>query len=217
MMRLLGVTFAAFCLLASAPAGAQSGCADLGGTVGPDGICHGHVVGATYTLDLNFPVDYPDQQPVTDYLVHTRDEWVADAAEYPPHDRPPYLLTIAGRSFGSEASNTQSLVLDMNQDLGAHPVTSYKAFNYDLGKRVPVTFDTLFKPGARPLDVLNPIVESQFGPLPFGPLGVDAYQNFGITDEAIVFYFSQAQVLPSVNGAQRVSVPRSQLAPLLAV
>ncbi|WP_231639525.1 esterase [Mycobacterium sp. Marseille-P9652] len=217
MIRLLGVALAAAWALAGGTAGAQSACADLGGTVDSEDICRGHVTGPNYTLDLSFPVDYPDQQPVADYLMHTRDEWVADAGQYPPHDRPPYLLTMAGRSFGSDVSNTRSLVLDMNQDLGAHPVTSYKAFNYDLGKRAPITFDTLFKPGARPLDVLNPIVERQFGPLPFGPLGADAYQNFGITDDAIVFYFSQAQVLPSVNGPQRVSVPRSELASLLAV
>ena len=49
-------------------ASAQSACADLGGTVGGDQICHGHAANSTYTLDFSFPVDYPDQQALTDYL-----------------------------------------------------------------------------------------------------------------------------------------------------
>nr|WP_233214637.1 RsiV family protein [Mycobacterium sp. 4858] len=155
---------------------------------------------------------------MSDYLVHTRDTWVDDVRTYPRHDRPPYLLTITGTAYRSAApgSSTQSVVLDMNQDLGAHPVTSFKAFNYDLGKGAPITFDTLFKPGTKPLDVLNPIVERQLGPLPFGEPGVEAYQNFAITDDAVIFFFGQGQVLPSVNGPQQVSVPRTELAALMA-
>lgn len=104
----------------------------------------------------------------------------------------------------------------MNQDLGAHPVTSFKAFNYDLGKGAPITFDTLFKPGTHPLDVLTPIARRELGPLPFGDPGVDAYQNFAITDDAVIFFFSQGQVLAQVDGPQRLSVPRTELAALLA-
>ncbi len=104
----------------------------------------------------------------------------------------------------------------MNQDLGAHPVTSFKAFNYDLGKGAPITFDTLFKPGTKPLDVLNPIVQRELGPLPFGNPEVDAYQNFAITNDAVIFFFGQGQVLPEVDGPQQVSVSRTELASLLA-
>ena len=32
---------------------------------------------------------------------------------------------------------------------------------YDLGKGAPITFDTLFKPGATPLDVLYPAVQRE--------------------------------------------------------
>ena len=139
-MRLRGRAALAACVLASCSAtwtaGAQSACADLGGTVDQNQICQGHIVTSNYTLDLSFPVSYPDQQPLTDYLIHTRDAWAADAQAHPPRDRPPYLLTITGTAYRSATPNssTQSVVLDMNQDLGAHPVTSFKAFNYDLGK-----------------------------------------------------------------------------------
>jgi uncharacterized protein DUF3298 len=199
--------------LAGGTAGAQSACTSLGGTVDDNQICQGHIVTSNYTLDLGFPVDYPDQQPLTDYLIHTRDAWADEAKAYPPNDRPPYLLTIIGTAYRS--ATTQSVVLDMNQDLGAHPVSSYKGFNYDLGKRAPITFDTMFKPGAKPLDVLNPIVQRVLGPLSMGPPGVDAYRNFAITDDAVIFFFSQGEVLPQVDGPQQVSVPRADLAPLL--
>ena len=212
----------AACILASCSgawtAGAQSACADLGGTVDQNQICQGHIVTSNYTLDLSFPVSYPDQQPLTDYLVHTRDAWADDAKAYPPRGRPPYLLTITGTAYRSATPNfkTQTVVLDMNQDLGAHPVTSFKGFNYDLGKGAPITFATLFKPGTKPLDVLNPIVRRELGPLPFGDPGVDAYQNFAITNDAVIFFFGQGQVLPEVDGPQQVSVPRTELASLMA-
>ncbi len=41
--------------------GAQSACVDLGGTVGQDQICRVHTANPTYTLDISFPNDYPDQ------------------------------------------------------------------------------------------------------------------------------------------------------------
>ena len=212
----------AACILAgcwvNGTAGAQSACTNLGGTVDQNQICQGHIVTSNYTLDLSFPVSYPDQQPLTDYLTHTRDTWVDDAKARPPSGRPPYLLTITGTAYRSATptSSTQSVVLDMNQDLGAHPVTSFKGFNYDLGKGVPITFDRLFKPGTKPLDVLNPIVQRELGPLPFGDPGVDDYQNFAITDDAVIFFFGQGQVLAEVDGPQQVSVPRAELASLMA-
>ncbi|BBZ70214.1 esterase [Mycobacterium paraseoulense] len=199
-------------------AGAQSACADLGGTVDQNQICRGHIVTSDYTLDLSFPVSYPDEQPLTDYLIQTRNRWADDAKASPPSGRLPYLLTISGKAYRSATPNsrTQTVVLDMNQDFGAHPVTSFKAFTYDVGKGAPITFDTLFKPGTHPLDVLNPIVRRRLGPLPFGDPGVDAYQNFAITDDAVIFFFSQGQVLSQVDGPQRLSVPRAELAALLA-
>ena len=199
-------------------AGAQSVCADLGGAVDPDQICRAHIVGSGYTLDLSFPVDYPDQQPLTDYLTHTRDEWVHDGRTQPSVDRPPYVLVITGDAYqsGTPTSGTRSVVLEMNQDFGAHPVGSFKAFNYDRGKGAPVTFATLFKPGTNPLGVLNPIVQRKFGPLPFGDPGLEAYQNFAITDDAVIFFFNQDGLLPHEDGPLEVSVPRGELAPWLA-
>jgi hypothetical protein len=210
----------------TAVAHAQSACDDLGGTVGPDRVCH--VISTTaepvYRYEFTFPADYPDQQAVTDYLTQERDDFVGYVTTLTrPHDIP-YELLAKGKAYhsGSPPSGTASLVLELfNESGGAHPVTFYKAFNYDLAKNVPITFDTLFKPGTKPIDIIYPIVARELSKR-FGPEkiwdgnDVNTYQNFAITDDAVIFFFSQGQVLAQVDGPIEVSMPRTELAAVLA-
>ena len=72
----------------------------------------------------------------------------------------------------------------------ADALARFRAFNFDLGKRAPVTFDTLFKPGAKPLEVLNPIVRRELG-APAAHLDANVYQNFAITADAVLFFFGK--------------------------
>ena len=54
---------------------------------------------------------------------------------------------------------TRSVVFTVYQNVGgAHPQTYYQAFNWNVAKNAPITFDTLFKPGTKPLDVIYPEV-----------------------------------------------------------
>jgi hypothetical protein len=204
-------------------AGARSACADLGGTVDRDQICEVRTVTASYKIAVSFPVDYPDQQVLTDYLTQQRDQFVDYAQKYPPRDRPiPYDLAATGTAYrsGAPGSGTQSLVFDVDDDTGAanvgEPATSYKAFNYDLSKGAPITFDTLFKPGTTPLEVQH--ASQNGGGLavlpPFDDFGVDGYQNFAITDDAVIFYVSHDAL--HEDGPGTISVPRTELASLLA-
>jgi hypothetical protein len=223
-LRIVGHAAVAACVLlgwsGTGAAGAQSACADLGGTVDPDQSCHVHSATASYTLDFSFPVSYPDQQPLTDYLKQRRDEFVDYAAR--GSNRPaPYSLAIRGSGYrsGTPATGTQSLVFDIEDDTGAvneaEPATSHMAFNYDLGKGAPITFDTLFKPGTIPLDVQHELEKR--GPVvlpPFDNFGVQSYQHFAITDDAVIFFFDH-DILHE-DGPQKVSVPRTELASLLA-
>lgn len=48
-----------------------------------------------------------------------------------------------------------------------------------------------------------------------GCLGFD-YQNFAITDDAVIFVVGQGVLLAEVGGALEVSVPRPELTALLA-
>jgi hypothetical protein len=109
-------------------------------------------------LDSSFPGDYPDQQAVTDYLTDERDQFVDFVAQRPTRRDLRYELDADGTTYqsGSPGLGTKSLVFEVYSETGgAHPVTCYQAFSYDLGKGARITFDTLFKPGTKPLDVIS--------------------------------------------------------------
>ncbi|MBV8928712.1 MAG: DUF3298 domain-containing protein [Mycobacteriaceae bacterium] len=217
-----------------AVASAQTPCADLAGTL--DGTtCKVHVTNPTYTIDATFPVDYADQQTLTDYLTQTRDGFV-NVARMPGSTSLPYQLAIDSERYqtGQPPHGTQSVVLKIFQDVGgAQPSTWYKAFDYNLDTRKPITYDSLFLPGTKPLDVIYPIVKREFD-RQSGPSGASVssgdgtdpthYQNFAITDTDLIFYFSQGELQPSTAGgrypqsagATAVHVPRDAVASMLA-
>lgn len=214
---------AAAVLLAWPATAAPPSCASLGGSIAAAQMCHIHASGPTYTLDITYPVDYPDQQALTDYITQNRDGFVNVAQGSPRRDRPYQMdATSEQHSAGQPPRSTRSVALKFFQDLGgAHPFTWYKAFNYNLGTKQPITFDTLFAPGTAPLDAIFPIVqrdlEHQTGlGLISGGAGRDPanYQNFAITDDDLIFYFAQGELLPSYAGATQVQVPRSAIPPL---
>ena len=204
----------------------QSACADLGGAVGPDGICTVHAANSTYTLNFSFPNDYPDQAALTGYLTQARDGFI-NVADNPDAYNLPYELDAkgAGYSSGSPTGGTQSVVFTMWQNVGgAHPQTYYQSFNWDVDKRAPIKFDTLFKPGTKPLDLIYPAVEQDLqkqqgvidGIPPSVGLDPSKYQNFALTDDAVLFFFSQGELFAEAAGPVQASVPRSTLAALLA-
>ncbi|HYP94747.1 MAG TPA: esterase [Mycobacterium sp.] len=214
------------CSTGISTAAGQSACADLGGAVGPDGICTVHAANPTYTLNFSFPNDYPDQAALTGYLTQARDGFI-NVADNPDAYNLPYELDAkgAGYSSGSPTGGTQSVVFTMWQNVGgAHPQTYYQSFNWDVDKRAPIKFDTLFKPGTKPLDLIYPAVEQDLqkqqgvidGIPPSVGLDPSKYQNFALTDDAVLFFFSQGELFAEAAGPVQASVPRSTLAPLLA-
>ncbi len=205
-------------------AAADPPCAGMGGTVEAGQMCHVHVSNTTYKLDMTFPVDYPDQQALTDYLTQNRDGFVNVAQTSGPRDMPYQMeVTSEQQRSGQPPRDTRSVVLKVFEDLGGpRPSTFYKSFNYDLGRRQPITFDTLFAPGAKPLDVIYPIVQREVGRqtglgaaiLPGTGLDPSHYQNFAITDDDLIFYFAPGELVPSFAGATQVRVPRNAIPPL---
>lgn len=200
-------------------------CADFGATL--DGAnCKVHTATDAYTMDINFPADYPDPAPMLDYLRQTRDGFVS-VSQMPGSTNLPYALDITSEQYrsGVAPGGTQSVVLKIYQNVGgAHPLTWYKAYNYNLASRQPITFDSLFLPGSKPLPVILPIVQkdidTQLGssvPIAQGD-GLDPsnYTNFAITDTELIFFFGQGEVLPSAAGATLAHVPKSVVASMLA-
>ena len=70
----------------STTAAASSACTDLGGTVGDDQLCTVHTETPNYTIDMSFPVTYPDQRAVIDVLTRQRDQFVTMVEEPPVRD-----------------------------------------------------------------------------------------------------------------------------------
>lgn len=206
-------------LAAPAATAAPDSCAALGGVVAA-GSCHVQVSDPAYTVDMTFPLDYPDEQAIVDYLRQTREGFV-NVAEDPDARHRPLEMDVTAESLRS--GQTRSVVLKLFQDVGsAHPSTWYRSFTYDTVRGTPVTFDTLFAPDAKPLDVIFPIVARELetetglaGSISPGD-GRDPthYQNFAVTDDSVIFYFGQAELLPSYAGEASVTVPRSALPPL---
>ena len=207
----------------SAVASAQSPCADVGGAV--DGsTCRVHAATDAYTLDMAFPVDYADSGPMVDYLRQTRDGFVA-VSQIPGSTGLPYALDITSETnrSGRAPGGTQSVALKIYQNVGgAHPLTWYKAFNYNLDTRTPITFDNLFTAGSKPLPVILPIVQKEIDTQLGSHVALNDnldpqnYQNFAITDKDLIFYLGQGEMLPSAAGALAVHVPRSAVASMLA-
>ncbi|MDG4664711.1 esterase [Mycobacterium sp. 236(2023)] len=206
---------------------APSACVDLGGTVDADQICRVHTEKPTYTLDYTFPADYPDQEALTAYLKQTRDGFV-NVSEMPGSWNLPYVLDGRGTGYrtGPDNAGTRSVVFEVYENVGgAHPQTWFKSFNWDVAKKAPITFDTLFKPGAEPLDVIFPIVQTDIS----RQLGVDApitptdgldpakYTEFAITDDSVIFYFGQGEIMAGAGGALQATIPRSAIADMLAL
>lgn len=216
----LVVALAGGAVLAAAPALAvPDSCAALGGVV-QGSNCQVQAGDPAYTMNMTFPLDYPDEQAVIDYLSQTREGFV-NVAKDPDARNRPLEMDVTSESLSS--AKTRSVVLKLFQDVGsAHPTTWYRSFTYDTVRNKPVTFDTLFAPDSKPLDVIFPIVQRELetetglaGSISPGD-GRDSthYQNFAITDESVIFYFGRAEMLPSYAGETSVTVPRSALPPL---
>ena len=205
-------------------AAAPPSCADLGGALEGGQMCRIRATGPTYTLNLVFPADYPDEQALTDYVAQNRDGFVNVAQSSGSRDQPYQLeATTEQHASGQPPHNTRSVVLKFFQDLGgAHPSIWYKAFNYNLGTKQPITFDNLFAPGTAPLDSIFPIVQRDLArQTPLGAAilpstGHDPthYQNFAITDDQLIFYFAPGEILPAFAGPVQADVPRNAIPPL---
>ena len=114
-------------------------------------------------------------------------------------------------------------MLKFFQDLGgAHPSTWYKAFNYNLGAKQPITFDTLFASGTTPLVSIFPLVQrdlerqNPLGAAILPSTGHDPshYQNFAVTDDQLIFYFAPGEMLPAFAGPAQAQVARNAIPPL---
>jgi hypothetical protein len=211
-----------------AVAAADSTFINLGGELPDEQTCHLHASTSNYMLDMTFPVDYSDEQALTDFIGQNRDGFVsvAQTSSQTSGSRDvPYQMEVTSEQYhsGHPPGGTRSVVLKVFEDLGGpRPSTFYKSFNYDLAAQKAITFDTLFAPNTKPLDSIYPIVQREMGRqtglgaalLPGSGLDSSHYQNFAITDDDLIFYFAPGELLPSLAGTSQVHVPRNAIPPL---
>jgi hypothetical protein len=221
---LAAVVLAAAVLFGWPAAAAPPSCASVGATVDAGQLCHLHAVGPMYTLNMTFPADYPDEQALIDYVTQNRDGFINVAQASGPRDHAYQMEATTEQQFaGQPPHNTRSVVLKFFQDVGgSRPSTWYRAFNYNLGSKQPITFDTLFAPGTSPLDTIFPLVQRDLerqnavgaAILPSTGLDPSHYQNFAITDDQLIFYFAPGEMLPAFAGPSQAQVPRNAIPPL---
>jgi Protein of unknown function (DUF3298) len=221
-----------------AEAGARSGCPDVGGNIQSGNVCHVNVTTPTYVVDFRFPTDYVDQQAATDFLTQERNRLVG-LAQTPGAQRLPYSLYVTWELFNSgslQTTNrqglgygqhgTQSLVLIEFLDAegaGQPGFNKLKTFTYDLNQNHPVTFGNLFAPGTNPIDKIYPAVATDLARQQkardfhlSSSVGHDPahYQNFAVTDDAVIFFFSAGELFTVEAGDARTVIPRALLPPL---
>jgi hypothetical protein len=221
------VTLAAVLLGTSGHAGAKpkNYCTDIKG-IDSGNVCQIALTDPGYTVDISFPSDFPDMKSVTKFVAQTRDDFLNVAKSSAPRTAP-YALDIAAATYNSfvPPRGQLSVVLRVEQNVGAgKSQTSFKSFVWDQAYRRLVTYETLWQPDTDPLAVVFPAVqdglEKQTGrPVAIAQAaGLDPanYQNFAITNDGVIFFFSQGGLLPEAAGATQVLVPRSVIGPLLA-
>ncbi len=110
---------------------------------------------------------------------------------------------------------------------GAHPLTVYQTFTFDLAQQRVLTLEDLFLPNTNPLDVIAPIaqqtVTTQLGDMAdatwieqgTAPDPIN-YQTWMITSDTLILVFQSYQVAPYAAGPQTVTIPLSQLNTILA-
>lgn len=211
-----------------------SGCTRLAGTVQGGGICHFWTSNSAYYIELKFSTDYPDDQPVADYIAQQRDE-VIHAAEAPGATGLPYGLELnfdlyrSGQptrttpDYGKPWHGTASEVINSYKYMDAPPRMIYKSFTFDYDQNRPVTFDNMFAPGSNPVDSIYPAVKAElerqfkYRGFTLGPnVGRNPaiYQNFAITDDTVIFFFDTAELMVEEAGYFYAPIPRSKLPPL---
>ena len=83
-------------------------CGSLGGIQDAGGLCHVEATNPDYTMDLKFPVDYPDEKAIVDYLTQTRDGFV-NVSQGPDVREQQTEMDVTAESFQSATTRGRYL------------------------------------------------------------------------------------------------------------
>lgn len=161
------VLFGAVGVAAAAPP--KDYCAELKGA-NTGQACQIQMADPGYNVDISFPLSYPDQKSVAEFIAKERDDFLNVAKSSTPRDQP-YQLTITSANYGSAIPprGTEAVVFKVVENVGTHPETTYKSFNWDQTYRKAIVWtaasdDKNNTPLWRvddPLKTVAPIVQSE--------------------------------------------------------
>lgn len=179
-------------------------------------------------VDIVFPSNTPEQQAIVDYVTGVANDYYKNETEVragTSSGTSTLNITATSYTSGTPSAGTQTVVLKAYQFMNqaAHPNLWYKSFSFNNATQKPITFDSLFQPGTKPLDVIMPIVVKQISTEIGEPFemadgaGLDPanYQNFAITNDSLIFFFGKDQ-LAVPTGDFTVTIPRNAVANLLS-
>lgn len=226
----------ALALLAAAlPAAAQDpeqGCFDKGGVWNADEQrC---IIGMAIQIDIDYPLDlalaYPVVEQAADsFLERERAAFLAPIAdpEFVSYSPGPLTLDVQYEtaSFSPDHLSLSFVVYTFTG--GAHGMTYFETFTFDLANGVELSLDDLFVPDAAYLEVIAPLAQAalaeQLGEMADADWIAEGtapvpenYQNWMLTPGALVFTFEQYQVAAYAAGPQTVTIPLSDVQDILA-
>ncbi len=125
---------------------------------------------------------------------------------------------------------TSLLYTDYDFTGGAHGMTTFKSFVFDLAGQRVLTLNDIFQPGLDPLVTVQPLVRqaletqlTEMAGMAPDPQWLDDgtaptpenYATWVLTSDALIFYFPPYQVAAYALGPQTVSIPLTDLANVL--
>lgn len=214
-------------------------CMEKGGRTGyvaPDGTYQ--EVECALNTGLSMVIDYPLAIVERDLLVETTvDSFVqqtrGDFLNAFMESGAPDTMMIS--SWTMDVSHTEyqhsEQVFSLKFDIytytgGAHGLTVFSTYTFDLEKGQVLTLDDLFLPESNPLETLAPLAQAALRE----QLGADAdiawidegaspdpinYSDFVLTEDALLIFFEPYQVVAYAYGPQTVTLPLADLATIL--
>jgi hypothetical protein len=183
-------------------------------------------------IDIHYPLEitqYPFvEQTVDPFLNGLRSKYISDFAALGPDvwTPGPWGLHIDYEIFQFSPTMLSLKFTISDYTGGAHGNMYFQTYLFDLAQNRVLTLSDLFQPGADPLATLAPIVQqdlaAQMGDfadtqwIQEGTSSLDAYVNFVVTPDSLIFFFPPYQVAAYAAGPQTVQIPLSQISGILA-
>lgn len=130
------------------------------------------------------------------------------------------------QAYGEPWQGTESTVLKIFTRLDVDsvvPRSRYKTFTFAHNKNRAVGFRDLFAPDSKPLEAIYPYaaadIEGQqlarhYKLSPKDGLDPAFYQNFAITDDALIIFTDTGRLVPDESGDIVITIPRNGIPPL---